>query len=184
MGLKEPGLNRLIHSAYRLLDLITYFTAGVQEGVEKNPTFGSFAFEQGPQDQLMKTADGDSVYVDSMTMGISNGYSFVGYGGPYWTDTNGVITGIVPATDLIGSINVTNISNAVSLLVQGTNNAYFSNLIAQLYSTPTSNGNVSITPNFASSCARRRCGSTLLNLKATRSRGRLKAFHASIRAWI
>jgi ribosome-binding ATPase len=31
LGLKEPGLNRLIHSAYRLLDLITYFTAGVQE---------------------------------------------------------------------------------------------------------------------------------------------------------
>jgi GTP-binding protein YchF len=31
MGLAEPGLNRLIHSAYRLLELITYFTAGVQE---------------------------------------------------------------------------------------------------------------------------------------------------------
>jgi ribosome-binding ATPase len=31
MGLDEPGLNRLIHSAYRLLNLITYFTAGVQE---------------------------------------------------------------------------------------------------------------------------------------------------------
>jgi GTP-binding protein YchF len=31
MGLAEPGLNRLIHSAYRLLGLITYFTAGVQE---------------------------------------------------------------------------------------------------------------------------------------------------------
>jgi ribosome-binding ATPase len=31
MGLKEPGLNRLIHSAYKLLGLITYFTAGVQE---------------------------------------------------------------------------------------------------------------------------------------------------------
>ncbi|MFT4114682.1 redox-regulated ATPase YchF [Silvibacterium sp.] len=31
MGLKEPGLNRLIHAAYALLDLITYFTAGVQE---------------------------------------------------------------------------------------------------------------------------------------------------------
>jgi hypothetical protein len=31
MGLKEPGLNRLIHAAYRLLGLITYFTAGVQE---------------------------------------------------------------------------------------------------------------------------------------------------------
>lgn len=30
-GLKEPGLNRLIRAAYNLLDLITYFTAGVQE---------------------------------------------------------------------------------------------------------------------------------------------------------
>ncbi len=29
--LAEPGLNRLIRSAYKLLDLITYFTAGVQE---------------------------------------------------------------------------------------------------------------------------------------------------------
>ncbi|HVW78304.1 MAG TPA: redox-regulated ATPase YchF [Alloacidobacterium sp.] len=31
MGFTEPGLNRLIRSAYRLLNLITYFTAGVQE---------------------------------------------------------------------------------------------------------------------------------------------------------
>jgi hypothetical protein len=31
MGLTEPGLNRLIHSAYKLLGLITYFTSGVQE---------------------------------------------------------------------------------------------------------------------------------------------------------
>ena len=31
MGLSEPGLNRLIDSAYKLLGLITYFTAGVQE---------------------------------------------------------------------------------------------------------------------------------------------------------
>ena len=31
MGLSEPGLNRLIHAAYRLLGLVTYFTAGVQE---------------------------------------------------------------------------------------------------------------------------------------------------------
>lgn len=30
-SLTEPGLNRLIRSAYKLLDLITYFTAGVQE---------------------------------------------------------------------------------------------------------------------------------------------------------
>jgi GTP-binding protein YchF len=31
MGLTEPGLNRVIRSGYSLLDLITYFTAGVQE---------------------------------------------------------------------------------------------------------------------------------------------------------
>jgi ribosome-binding ATPase len=31
LGLSEPGLNRLIHAGYRLLDLITYFTAGPQE---------------------------------------------------------------------------------------------------------------------------------------------------------
>ena len=31
MGLSEPGLTRLIHAAYRLLGLITYFTSGVQE---------------------------------------------------------------------------------------------------------------------------------------------------------
>ncbi len=30
-GLQEPGLNRLIHAAYKLLGLITYFTSGVQE---------------------------------------------------------------------------------------------------------------------------------------------------------
>lgn len=31
MGLKEPGLNRLITAAYKLLGLQTYFTAGVKE---------------------------------------------------------------------------------------------------------------------------------------------------------
>lgn len=31
LGLSEPGLNRLIHEAYALLGLRTYFTAGVQE---------------------------------------------------------------------------------------------------------------------------------------------------------
>jgi len=31
MGLKEPGVNRLIQSCYKLLNLITYFTAGVKE---------------------------------------------------------------------------------------------------------------------------------------------------------
>ena len=31
LGLKESGLDRLIHAAYKLLGLITYFTAGVKE---------------------------------------------------------------------------------------------------------------------------------------------------------
>ncbi|MEN9523636.1 MAG: redox-regulated ATPase YchF [Bacteroidota bacterium] len=31
LGLKEPGVNRLIKSAYHLLNLATYFTAGVKE---------------------------------------------------------------------------------------------------------------------------------------------------------
>src|SRR5436190_9899362 len=31
MNLDEPGLNRLIHSTYKLLGLETYFTAGVKE---------------------------------------------------------------------------------------------------------------------------------------------------------
>ncbi len=31
VGLAEPGLDRLVHAAYRLLDLATYFTAGEQE---------------------------------------------------------------------------------------------------------------------------------------------------------
>lgn len=31
MGLDEPGVNKLIHASYHLLNLITYFTAGEQE---------------------------------------------------------------------------------------------------------------------------------------------------------
>ena len=31
MGLEEPGVNKIIEACYRLLNLITYFTAGVQE---------------------------------------------------------------------------------------------------------------------------------------------------------
>ncbi len=31
LGLEEPGLNRLIHTGYQLLDLLTYFTVGPKE---------------------------------------------------------------------------------------------------------------------------------------------------------
>jgi len=42
MGLKEPGLNRLIHASYELLGLETFFTAGPKEArawtIQKNAT--------------------------------------------------------------------------------------------------------------------------------------------------
>jgi len=44
---------------------------------------GSFAFEQGPQETIT-TAGGASVIVDTMTIGASGVYAFVGLGGPYW----------------------------------------------------------------------------------------------------
>ncbi|STY60306.1 GTP-dependent nucleic acid-binding protein engD [Mannheimia haemolytica] len=31
LGIEEPGLNRVIRAGYRLLNLQTYFTAGVKE---------------------------------------------------------------------------------------------------------------------------------------------------------
>lgn len=31
LGLKEPGVNKLIHACYSILNLITYFTAGEKE---------------------------------------------------------------------------------------------------------------------------------------------------------
>lgn len=43
MGLKEPGLNRMILESYRLLDLITFFTAGEQEVRAWTVQSGSFA---------------------------------------------------------------------------------------------------------------------------------------------
>lgn len=43
MGLKEPGLNRVIRSGYKLLKLETYFTAGVKEVRAWTITIGSTA---------------------------------------------------------------------------------------------------------------------------------------------
>lgn len=45
MGLEEPGLNRVIRNAYRLLDLITFFTAGEQEVRAWTVRRGAFAPE-------------------------------------------------------------------------------------------------------------------------------------------
>jgi GTP-binding protein YchF len=45
MGLKEPGLNRLIRAGYQLLDLVTYFTVGPKEARAWTITRGT----KGPQ---------------------------------------------------------------------------------------------------------------------------------------
>ena len=45
MGLKEPGLNRLIRAGYELLDLVTYFTVGPKEARAWTITRGT----KGPQ---------------------------------------------------------------------------------------------------------------------------------------
>ena len=43
IGLKEPGLDRLIRAGYALLDLITYFTAGPKEAAAWTITRGTKA---------------------------------------------------------------------------------------------------------------------------------------------
>ena len=43
LGLSEPGLNRVIRAAYRLLGLITFFTAGPKEARAWTVTDGSTA---------------------------------------------------------------------------------------------------------------------------------------------
>jgi hypothetical protein len=43
MGLNEPGLNRMIRESYRLLNLITFFTAGEQEVRAWTVRSGSYA---------------------------------------------------------------------------------------------------------------------------------------------
>ena len=43
MGLPEPGVNKLIKAAYRILNLQTYFTAGVKEVRAWTVTTGSTA---------------------------------------------------------------------------------------------------------------------------------------------
>jgi ribosome-binding ATPase YchF (GTP1/OBG family) len=45
LGVDEPGLHRLIHSAYRLLRLITFFTAGEKEVRAWTVRDGAFAPE-------------------------------------------------------------------------------------------------------------------------------------------
>jgi ribosome-binding ATPase len=45
IGLTEPGLDRLIHAGYRLLDLVTFFTAGPKQAHAWTVTRGSRALQ-------------------------------------------------------------------------------------------------------------------------------------------
>jgi hypothetical protein len=49
---------------------------------------GSFAFEQGPTEDVTLSNGGGVVNVSVLKVGVSNGYAFAGVGGPYWVDSN------------------------------------------------------------------------------------------------
>lgn len=59
MGLDEPGVNKVIHACYRILGLITYFTAGVQEVRAWTVTQGT----KGPQAAAVIHTDFEKHYI-------------------------------------------------------------------------------------------------------------------------
>jgi len=74
LGQTEPGLNRLIRSAYSLLGLQTYFTAGVKEvrawTIHKGDT--------GPQAAGVIHTDFEKGFIRAQTIGFED---FVAHGG-------------------------------------------------------------------------------------------------------
>jgi GTP-binding protein YchF len=74
MGLEEPGLDRLIHAGYRLLDLITYFTAGPKETRAWTVKKGSKA----PQAAGVIHSDFERGFIRAQTIAYDD---YVGLGG-------------------------------------------------------------------------------------------------------
>ncbi|MHC4396401.1 MAG: hypothetical protein ACYS1A_12170, partial [Planctomycetota bacterium] len=58
---------------------------------------GSFAFEQGPTEDVVLSNGGGVVNVSVLKVGVSNGYAFAGVGGSYWVDSN--LDGVVDELD-------------------------------------------------------------------------------------
>jgi GTP-binding protein YchF len=74
LGLDEPGLNRVIRAAYRLLGLQTYFTAGVKEVRAWTVRGGSTA----PQAAAVIHTDFEKGFIRAETIGYDD---FIRYGG-------------------------------------------------------------------------------------------------------
>lgn len=76
MGLEEPGLNRLIRAAYRLLGLQTYFTAGVKEVRAWTIPIGATA----PQAAGVIHTDFERGFIRAQTIAYED---FIHYGGEH-----------------------------------------------------------------------------------------------------
>ncbi|MEZ5813077.1 MAG: redox-regulated ATPase YchF [Rhizobiaceae bacterium] len=74
MGLEEPGLDRLIHAGYRLLDLITFFTAGPKEARAWTVRKGAKA----PQAAGVIHTDFERGFIRAQTIAYDD---FIGLGG-------------------------------------------------------------------------------------------------------
>jgi hypothetical protein len=74
MGLSEPGLDRLIREGYKLLDLITYFTAGPKEARAWTVTKGTKA----PQAAGVIHTDFERGFIRAQTIGYTD---YVALGG-------------------------------------------------------------------------------------------------------
>src|SRR5262245_11773254 len=74
IGLKEPGLDRLIRAGYALLKLITYFTAGPKEAAAWTITRGTKA----PQAAAVIHSDFERGFIRAETIGY---HDYITYGG-------------------------------------------------------------------------------------------------------
>ena len=97
IGLRVTGTAHLTISSF------VYISAG-------------FAIQQGGAPQDVTLADGSTRNVNILTVGISNGYAFVGANGPYWvTNPDGSISAPASAGAALG-VAVSNVNLGIALL--------------------------------------------------------------------
>lgn len=77
LGLTEPGVNRVIHACYRLLDLVTYFTAGVKEVRAWTIKKGT----KGPQAAAVIHSDFEKNFIRAKTVAFDDFIKYNGWKG-------------------------------------------------------------------------------------------------------